>query len=59
VIMGKAFDVTHSYQTLLSQLALLTLAAAALMLFLPRYNVVSSGAAGASYPTAASTATVE
>jgi MFS family permease len=59
VIMGKAFDATHSYQTLLSQLALLTLAAGALMLFLPRYNIVSSEAAGASYPAAVSTATVE
>jgi len=41
VIMGKAFDATHSYQTLLSQLALFTLATAALMLWLPRYKVVS------------------
>lgn len=39
VIMGKAFDLTRSYQALLSQLALLTLAAAALMLLLPRYPV--------------------
>jgi MFS family permease len=39
VIMGKAFDATHSYQALLSQLALLTLAAATLMLFLPKYRV--------------------
>jgi predicted MFS family arabinose efflux permease len=42
VIMGKAFDATRSYQALLSQLALLTLAAAVLMLFLPRYRVFSS-----------------
>ena len=52
VIMGKAFDVTRSYQVLLSQLALLTLAAALLMLFLPRYRVLPvpepANAAGAS-----------
>jgi MFS family permease len=42
VIMGKAFDATHSYQALLSQLALLTLAAAALMLFLPKYRTAST-----------------
>jgi len=51
-IMGKAFDVTRSYQVLLSQLALLTLAAALLMLFLPRYRVLPvpepANAAGAS-----------
>jgi MFS family permease len=41
VIMGMAFDATRSYQVLLSQLALLTQAAAALMLFLPRYRVLS------------------
>ena len=35
--MGKAFDVTGSYEALLGQLALVTLAVAALMLFLPRY----------------------
>jgi MFS family permease len=38
VIMGKAFDVTGSYQTLLSSLSVLTLAGASLMLFLPRYG---------------------
>ena len=37
VLMGKAFDVTGSYEALLAQLALVTLAVAALMLFLPRY----------------------
>ncbi|MES1257966.1 MAG: MFS transporter [Acidobacteriota bacterium] len=37
VIMGKAFDATGSYQALLIQLAGLTAASAALMLFLPRY----------------------
>jgi MFS family permease len=41
VIMGKAFDATRSYAALLSQLALLTLAAAVLMLFLPRYRVLA------------------
>jgi MFS family permease len=39
VIMGKAFDATGSYQTLLSSLSLLTLAGASLMLFLPKYSV--------------------
>jgi len=42
VIMGKAFDATGSYQTLLSWLALFTLAAASLMLFLPRYRVTAN-----------------
>jgi len=37
VIMGKAFDATGSYQTLLSILSLLTLAAGALMFLLPSY----------------------
>jgi predicted MFS family arabinose efflux permease len=37
VLMGKAFDVTGSYQALLTQLAFATFAAAVLMLFLPRY----------------------
>ena len=37
VIMGKAFDATRSYQALLTDLSLLTLFAASLMLFLPRY----------------------
>ena len=35
--MGKAFDVTGLYEALLAQLALVTLAVATLMLFLPRY----------------------
>jgi MFS family permease len=39
VIMGKAFDATGSYQTLLSSLSILTLAAGALMLLLPKYPV--------------------
>ena len=38
VIMGKAFDATGSYQRLLSGLSLLTLLAASLMLFLPKYR---------------------
>jgi len=46
VIMGKAFDMTGSYAALLSRLALLTLAAASLMLLLPAYpsGEVSEGA---------------
>ena len=35
--MGKAFDMTGSYEALLARLALSTLAVATLMLFLPRY----------------------
>lgn len=42
VIMGKAFDATGSYQTLLFRLGWATLAAASLMLFLPRYNALCS-----------------
>jgi len=42
VIMGKAFDLTGSYRTLLSELALATLVAAALMLLLPRYSLPPS-----------------
>jgi len=38
--MGRAFDTTGSYQTVLLRLALLTLAAALLMLLLPRYRRV-------------------
>ncbi len=44
VIMGKAFDLTGSYRTLLVDLALSTLIAAALMLFLPRYSSAASDA---------------
>jgi hypothetical protein len=40
--MGKAFDLTGSYQTLLSRLSLFTLVAASLMLFLPRYRTSPS-----------------
>jgi MFS family permease len=38
VLMGRAFDLTGSYQTFLVQVAGGTLAVAALMLFLPRYS---------------------
>jgi MFS family permease len=37
ILMGKAFDMTGSYEALLARLALSTLAVATLMLFLPRY----------------------
>lgn len=45
IIMGRAFDATGSYRTLLLQLAVATLAAASLLLFLPRYKMTfaSSG----------------
>ena len=36
VLMGKAFDATGSYETLLARLALVTLVVATLMLLLPR-----------------------
>lgn len=42
ILMGKAFDVTGSYQALLAQLALATVAVAVLMLFLPRYAALKS-----------------
>ncbi|HEX7363140.1 MAG TPA: MFS transporter [Bryobacteraceae bacterium] len=38
VIMGKAFDLTGSYQTMLAGLAVSSAVAAALMLMLPRYS---------------------
>jgi len=38
VIMGRAFDATGSYRELLIQLSVVTLAAASLMLLLPRYK---------------------
>jgi len=38
VILGRAFDVTGSYQTLLSILAGTTVVAGLMMLFLPRYS---------------------
>jgi MFS family permease len=37
VLMGRAFDATGSYEALLVQLAVATLAVAALMLLLPAY----------------------
>jgi len=42
IVMGKAFDATGSYQALLSSLALFILAAASLMLFLPRYRATAA-----------------
>jgi predicted MFS family arabinose efflux permease len=47
VLMGRAFDATGSYEALLVQLAIGTLAVAALMLLLPRY-----GSAPAATPAA-------
>jgi len=38
VIMGRAFDATGSYRTLLIRLSIVTLAAASLLLLLPRYK---------------------
>ena len=46
VLMGKAFDVTGSYEALLVRLALGTLAVAALMLFVPRYHSPATRADG-------------
>jgi MFS family permease len=42
VIMGRAFDATGSYRALLVQLASVTVLAASLMLFLPRYQADST-----------------
>ena len=39
IVMGRAFDLTGSYSALLLQLTVATLAAASLMLFLPRYKL--------------------
>jgi MFS family permease len=44
VLMGRAFDATGSYEALLGQLAAGTLAVAALMLLLPRYDAVPTPA---------------
>ncbi len=41
VIMGKAFDMTGSYQTLLMEMAALSAVSSALMLLLPRYSLKS------------------
>jgi hypothetical protein len=38
ILMGKAFDLTGSYEALLVRLSLVTLLVAALMLFLPPYT---------------------
>jgi MFS family permease len=52
ILMGKAFDVTGSYETLLVQLALATFVVAALMLFLPRYAPPETASAAQPAPTA-------
>jgi MFS family permease len=39
IIMGRAFDITGSYRALLLQLSLATIAAASLLLLLPRYKM--------------------
>jgi MFS family permease len=52
ILMGKAFDVTGSYETLLVQLALATFVVAALMLFLPRYAPAETASAAQPAPTA-------
>jgi MFS family permease len=57
VIMGKAFDVTGSYQTLLSSLSVLTLAGASLMLLLPRYGRDAKPAEGLAMPAQTSSVT--
>ena len=44
VLMGRAFDTTGSYETLLTRLALGTVAVAALMLFLPSYRAIRAPA---------------
>lgn len=45
VIMGRAFDATGSYESLLVRLAVFTLGTAALTLFLPRYGYMRRPAA--------------
>ena len=47
IIMGRAFDASGSYRSLLIQLGSVTLAAACLLLFLPSYNVTQPGTPGA------------
>jgi MFS family permease len=49
VLMGKAFDMTGSYEALLVRLSAATLAVAALMLLLPRYTVRPPAATGTEY----------
>ena len=43
--MGRAFDATGSYEALLASIAIVTLAAAALMLAMPRYDSARSAVA--------------
>jgi cyanate permease len=43
ILMGKAFDATGSYETLLVRLAAVTLAVATLMLAMPRYDAADAG----------------
>ncbi|HWB98493.1 MAG TPA: hypothetical protein VG672_17400, partial [Bryobacteraceae bacterium] len=38
ILMGRAFDASSSYQSFVAQLSILTLASAALMLFMPSYR---------------------
>ena len=45
VLMGRAFDTTGSYETLLTRLAFGTVAVAALMLLLPPYHALTRSAA--------------
>jgi MFS family permease len=42
VLMGQAFDVSGSYETLLLRLAIATLVVAGLMLLLPRYETAQA-----------------
>lgn len=44
VLMGKVFDMTGSYQTLLTVLAMATLGSAFLLLLLPKYSPLSDAA---------------
>lgn len=53
VLMGKAFDATGSYESLLPRLALFTLATAALMLLLPRYKALTLPSSSAPQPCSA------
>lgn len=46
VLMGKAFDTTGSYRTLVIELALMSAAGGALMLLMPRYGVADLTAEG-------------
>lgn len=58
VLMGRIFDLTGSYQSLLTQLAVLTFVAAGLMLFMRPYPTAQvSGMSTAANPAAASACT--